>query len=687
MPIGLCGPLIFALQLLHRRMKKNQWMYFALGLLLVGRIVLGSALEGELLNYDDERYIASNALIDTLDGAHVGRMFTEYFDGHYHPLSLLSLAIDRAISDNPIRAHHQTSLWLHLFNAVFVFLLLLRLGLDRMLAFSVALLWMLHPMQPESFAWMTERKNVLYTFFFLASASAYTTYLKGQKWLWLLAAYALAILSLLSKAQAVALLPVFVMLDVLKSRDLRQKSVWLEKLPLFLVFGLFVWVTAQAQSAQWQALSAPDTLGAQRPLLAAYAFLLYVLKGLVPIGLSAYYPYPSDCGGSGQALVWLGIPAFIGFAVLIFWSFRTQRLLTAFGLGFFWINLLPVLKFGSIPFGDYLMADRYAYIPLVGLLLAVLNELKPLVEARSSPRVFSGGIAVLAILFSISTQARIQTWSSSEALWSEVLARCPDYFHALNMRALGRVASGDAEGAVDDWESLIEKQPDRVEARVNLAVLFSKQSNPEAALRVLEAGIQSRDPKQASEETDRLFNTAAALYARTGNRSRALELLESLGPERADSTLFTALKAQSAQSENPEDSTNLGSIEQRKSAEKASALSSRATDLAKQGRHKEANRLFSEALKNDSSNARIWLNRGSNWAQAGDLEAALRDFDQSVRLDPNLGLAHLMRATALRQKGARAEACAAFAQAARLGVSLPPDIRSYCSSTDANRAP
>ena len=666
--------------------KNREWIFWGLGLVLIGRILLGPSLEGGLLNYDDERYIAANALIDTLDAPHVTRMFTEFFDGHYHPLSLLSLALDRVFSDDPIRAHHQTSLWLHLFNAFLVFILLLRLGLDKMLAISVALLWMLHPMQPESYTWMTERKNLLYSFFFLASAGAYVEYAQHKKRSFLYLAYGLALLSLLSKAQAVALLPVFFAIDYLFSRNLRDRQLWLEKAPLLVVFGLFVWITAEAQSAQWQALSAPDALGARRPIYAMYAFSLYLLKGIFPFGLSAYYPYPDQCGGAGESWIWLGIPAFLGFLILVIWLLRKQRLFTAFGLAFFWINLMPVLKFGSIPFGDYLMADRYIYLPLIGLLLAVLVELKPRLEAFGSKNAFALISLGVAAFFSISSRARISTWSSSEALWTEVLSRCPDYFHALNMRALARVATGDNDGAVADWENLIQKEPERLEARVNLAVLFSKRSNPQAALRVLEAGIELRDASEASEETDRLYNTAAALYARTGNRTRALELLEELGPARADSLLYAALS--SRPTAGPAENAASGlEPEQKRQSEKAAALSSRATELAKQGRHKEANKLFDEALKSDSTNARIWLNRGSSRAQTGDLEAALKDFDQSVRLDPNLGIGHLMRATALREKGARAEACAAFAQAARLGVSLPPDIRSYCSSSDVRRAP
>jgi len=127
-------------------MKKYEWLALALGLWIIGRLVLSSAVVGQLLNYDDERYIASNALIDTLDADHVVGMFSGYFDGHYHPLTLLSLAIDKAVFQDDIAGHHRVSLGLHLLNSVLLLLILLQFGLDRWVSVGVALVWMLHPM-------------------------------------------------------------------------------------------------------------------------------------------------------------------------------------------------------------------------------------------------------------------------------------------------------------------------------------------------------------------------------------------------------------------------------------------------------------------------------------------------------------------------------------------------------------
>ncbi|MDZ7845635.1 MAG: hypothetical protein U5L96_02015 [Owenweeksia sp.] len=124
------------------------------------------SINGLELNYDDERYITHNELIKDLDAGKVKQIFSTYFDGHYHPLTLLSLGMDNLLFQNAIKGHHVVNWLLHLANALLVYLFILALFKDQALAFGTALLFALHPMTVESYAWMTERKNVLYSFFF-----------------------------------------------------------------------------------------------------------------------------------------------------------------------------------------------------------------------------------------------------------------------------------------------------------------------------------------------------------------------------------------------------------------------------------------------------------------------------------------------------------------------------------------
>jgi hypothetical protein len=234
---------------------KQRWGHLAI-LLAAALIFTHSSTSGSLLNYDDERYIQGNALIETEDGIQFRRIFTEYFDGHYHPLTLLSLACDNALAKDSIRMHHQTNWLLHLLNALLIYLLFGRLFPERWsLAFGAALLFELHPMNVESYAWMTERKNVQYAFFFLLSALQYVGYVRTQDRKRLLWSYFFLIASLLSKAQAVVLLPVFLIIDIVERRSLRQWPIWLEKIPALLLFSLFLFITRHAQEEAWGDLS------------------------------------------------------------------------------------------------------------------------------------------------------------------------------------------------------------------------------------------------------------------------------------------------------------------------------------------------------------------------------------------------------------------------------------------------
>lgn len=668
---------------------QSHWAVIVL-LILTGAVFLGQSTEGELLNYDDERYIDQNELIRDPDAGSVGKIFSEYFDGHYHPVSLLSLALDRVIFEDYIRGHHLVNLVLHLLNAALVYLFLFALFREKGLAFGVAILFLLHPMNVESYAWMTERKNVLYSSFFLGAAIAYLRFLENQKWLFLLLCFGLYSLSILSKAQAMTLVPVMFLLDYLKGRNTRSMQLYLEKLPfVFLAIG-FVVLTTSAQSEEWGNLNTTGYDQVEKLALASFAFMSYLLKGLIPIGQSAYYPYPSDYGADLAWYTYASVAGVLAFLFLLWLAYRQDRPKIFFGLAFFLINIFLMLKYLEVPYGNYYMANRYNYLPLVGILTVLVVFLRQ----WSNKQKFSFYIPVVAIALAYGWQAhgRIEVWSNSVNLWTDVLDHYPRYSHALNMRALGNIAEGQSTAAVKDYKELIALDPDFRESYVNLAVLYYRMNDPGTALDWTFKALE-RFP-----DDDRLYNLSATIKLKLKRKDEALvdidKAISLAGKPNSEYHLTRAriLVQMGKNAEAEKELANAGDLpkaqqllmalrSQQTADGKQSAttgLLQQATELAKQGRAAEAIPLFDKIIAEDPDNRIAYLNRGSAHGQSGNFEQALKDFQSALALDQQDGRTYYLLGVTYRDMQQKRQACENFAQAARLGWQLDAETINYC---------
>ena len=663
-------------------------MYPAL-LVVIGLTFLQEAVKGEPLNYDDERYIQGNELIADLDGASVGRMFSEYFDGHYHPVTLLSLALDRVFYQNPVKGHHTTNLLLHILNAILVFIFLYALFREYWLAFSVALLFMLHPMTVESYAWMTERKNVLYSSFFTLSALAYLRFLKQTVWWWLLACFLIFALAMLSKAQAMTFVAVMFLIDYLRERDMRSVQLYLEKLPFILVSVLFVILTTGAQAERWGVLDTTGYGPVDKLALSSYALLNYVVKGIIPFNLSAYYPYPNDLGEELSWYMYASIAGALLLLYLLWLSFRKGRKMIFFGLAFFLINIVLMLKYLDVPYGNYFMANRYNYLPLIGLLII------PVVYLRQASQKWEFNIllpiAVIAVTFGYLSQRRIEVWQNNVNLWSDVIEHYPQYRHAWNMRALGHIARGSNLKAVKNFERLLAMDPEFNEAYLNLGILYFRMDQPYQARKWLLKGLGFYP------EDHRLYHTLAVV--RSGmkqnpaalkdinqalsiegeanpvyhlTRARILIQLDSLDEARVDLMAASSLpKARQLLQ-----ALDAGKI--KTTGRTPAALLEKATKIAKEGRYREAKLILDEVLRMDPENKAAYINRGSTLGRLGNYGNALQDFQEALKLDPQDPRIYYLLGVTYRDREQRDLACENFQKAAQRGWQLETEIVDYC---------
>lgn len=674
-------------------MEIRSWAF--LGILAIAALLFTrGSIDGELLNYDDERYIENNDLIENFSPEGVGEIFTSYFDGHYHPLTLLSLAIDRSLSEDAVFSHHRTNWWLHLFNSILVFFLLSRLFPEReLLAFGTSLLFLLHPMNVESYAWMTERKNVLYSFFFLLACWQYVRYANDTKRkALLLVTYVFLLLSLLSKAQAVVLLPVFFLIDYVRNRSFSAVAIYLEKLPALLIFSAFLFITREAQVEEWGNLSSEVYSRLDKLFLASTGFALYLLKGVVPIQLSPYYPYPEALGLSLSSVHYAAVLVPLAFIGLLVVLIRNDQRIWVWGLAFFFLNIVLMLKFLDVPYGDYLMANRYIYLPSIGLIWTVLLLVNHLLAKKGSKMNLAYVISALAIWYGWKSIERIDVWSSSTNLWASVIEQYPNYAHARNMKALAHLQKGEAREALNGFKMLLEIDPDFEGGRQNLATLYYKTGQKEAAL------AQARLAARENPENIGALGLAYRLESEMNKHEAALLLAQKmkaldsndenhiLNEARSLIALKRLDEAQAVliQSTSEEAGELLLAIQRQQSATdpsriEAAELLDEATRLGKAGNHSRAIVLFTRSIELDSTNFKSYLNRGTSYARSGEFALAYNDFERARKLRPSNGATYLMLAAVSRDLGRTEEMCGHVTKAKKRGAQVPAEMLQLCT--------
>ena len=386
-----------------------------LAAVLITAVCLLPALKNGFVNWDDEYYVVSNAL---LRGPQWIGIFTQPVVSNYHPLTVLSLAANYAISGTEPWSYLLFSLLLHLANTVLVFWFAWLLSdKKRWVALFTALLFGIHPMHVESVAWISERKDVLYTLFFLLSLIAYWKYLQTNKSTGYWACFLLFVCSLLSKPAAIVLPLVLLLLDYWKERPFTRRVV-LEKIPFFVVSGLFAVITFKLQS-----VIAMTSLGLYpfwvRLFFASYAIIVYLAWFFVPYPLSAFHPFPLP-----DHLGWTIYlsPVFLLVLIFLSWHFRKNRLVV-FGLLFFLINILLVLQL--VPIGFTIVSERYTYVPYIGLAFLVTMIVTKNVSAERFIPAAAGAVVVFSAFGFVSFK-RTQVWKDSDSLWTDVINRYPN---------------------------------------------------------------------------------------------------------------------------------------------------------------------------------------------------------------------------------------------------------------------
>jgi Flp pilus assembly protein TadD len=424
------------------------------GILLLTFIVYLPSLGNGFTSWDDADYVTRNPLVVH---PHVRDLLMTPVVGNYHPLTVLSLALNYRISGYQPASYHWLNLLLHLANTGLVFAFVWMLSRRRFwTATATSLFFGIHPMHVESVAWIAARKDVLYTFFYLLGLIGYLRYLERRRWAWLAVCLVAFVLSLASKPAAVVFPLTLLALDYFFRRTDRARLL-LEKLPflaLSIVAGL---LTLKAQQASGAIAPAGAWSSFEKLMLAAYASLMYVFKLFVPLGLSAIHPYPNGSAGLGPEFYGALVVMLAAFPALLFACRRLRPVL--FGWAFFFINILLVLQFFTV--GTAVMAERYTYVPYIGLLLGLtwwLDE-RPLPGSTVRPaRLVIGTVLVVLLPLSLyQTWTRCGVWKNSETLWTDTVRKFPNRSAvAHNNLGLALADQGRFEAAISQYRVAIQ---------------------------------------------------------------------------------------------------------------------------------------------------------------------------------------------------------------------------------------
>jgi len=466
--------------------------------------VYAPAIGHPFSDYDDDYYVTENPHVRAgLSWQTVGWAFSSGENANWHPLTWISHELDVELFGLQPRGHHVTSVLLHALNAVLLFVLVLlatgRFGPSLLLS----LLFGLHPIQVESAAWVAERKNVLSTFFFSLTLGSYGWYVRRPS-SWRYAAVLLFFAcGLMSKPMLVTLPFVLLLLDYWPLERIRDNNSFLsrirEKLPLLLLSFVSCVITYEVQRAGHAFHPATQFPLDVRLENAILAYALYLRKAVWPAGLAVFYPHP------GRNISGLQIGISVCALSLITFLVARMRRRKYLLMGWLWFlgTMIPVI--GIVQVGDQAMADRYAYIPLIGVLLAIVFLLADYLPALKLPKAVIGGLAASVLMaYSFASIRQIGYWSSSEDLWTHALAVTAN--NSLAHRKLGwdRLSSGDPEGALDHFRRAAEISPNDATNHVNLGLCLDGNHAREAAIAEFRKAISlTSDPEQlASAYTD-----------------------------------------------------------------------------------------------------------------------------------------------------------------------------------------
>ncbi len=596
--------------------------------------LFASACRNDFINLDDPTYVTNNPhVLSGLTRHNVVWAMTTLHNGFWHPLTWLSLQLDASLFGRAAWGCHLSNILWHAATVVLLFRTLFGMTGNEGRSALVAALFAVHPLRVESVVWVTERKDVLAAFFWVAAMWSYGRYVLRPRIGWYLLVCAGMMLSLMAKPMAVTLPFALLLLDYwplgrlgssVNQERSQARMPWyrlvLEKIPL-LALGLgFAALTLFAHREYLGEVRAGEVFGV-RAARALIHYCWYLQMTFLPVGLTLYYPYPAP-----RALVWQALLAFVALAVITLVAWRWRRREPALIVGWLWFlgTLFPVI--GLIASGEP-VADRFTYIPHIGLMCALVwvgADLAGILQRRlaDSP-VRQAGVAVFVVALAVwafLSHEQIAHWRNSQTLWQYALKVNPKNVFAWELLGADLRGSGRLDEALHCFDQACRLDPLAFEPhykRVELLLMIGRLDDAE---RQATAFLEMKDPSPAGLRVC-WFARAQASHRR-GNLPLAIEHYRK-ALEYEDALIVRS---------------NLGIA------------------LAQSGQLEEAARHLKTAYELDTSNAMIAYNHGVVLGDLGKWSEAIDPLRRAVELQERAAPYRTRLAMALIASGQTDEA-------------------------------
>ncbi len=471
--------------------QKYYWVFL---ITLITFVVFSSAFDNDFVNWDDDRYITGNPQIKEFSFKSIVGFFTNFYFLMYIPISITSYAVDYYIGNglNPF-VFHFTNVLFHLLNTVLVFIFIYKISklanskYFLELAIISSVLFGITTLHVESVVWVSERKDVLYSFFFLLSLIIYLKYVKTNNLKFLVLALLFFVFALMSKAMSVVLSLCIVAIDYYLKRNLLNKKVILEKIPFFalsLLFGIIAIYALGTEEPFVDPYKTPTPETEARPfyeniVFASYGFITYIVKLIVPYNLSAIYPYPPKNEGIPIEFWFYPLPVLA--IIYAFIKSLKKNLHIAFSIAFFTFNVFFVLQIFS--YQSFIMTDRYSYMSSIGLFFLIGYLATKLLEKNNKLKIPLIAVFVVYLTFiSIKTYARVNVWQNSITLWEDVNEKNPNVIVAYYNKGNAYQAKGELKKAIDAYSSAAKLNPKHLGAFSNRGICKAQLNDVKGAL-------------------------------------------------------------------------------------------------------------------------------------------------------------------------------------------------------------
>ncbi|OFX74415.1 MAG: hypothetical protein A2X12_12265 [Bacteroidetes bacterium GWE2_29_8] len=455
----------------------TNYLYYIIGILVFTLLAYSNSITNDFIyNWDDGGYITEYKVIQNLNFENIKVIWTEFYKGNYHPLTTMFYAFEyNVFGPNPI-VFHINNLLFHLANVYLVFFFVKLLTKRIETAIIAAIIMGVHPMHVESVSWISERKDVLYAFFFLLSAISYYYYSTKNKIKYLVYSVILFGLSLLAKSAGTPLPIILILMDFyMKKKIYIDYKLIVSKLAHFALaigFGVAA-ILSQDKAGALQDMSSGNFTVFERFLLANYSMFQYLYKLFTPHQFSAMHPYPDKTAGSLPILFYIA-PVVIALLVGVYFLIKNKQLKRDYLFGGLFFGAMIALVLQFVPVGGAIIAERYTYIPYVGLSI-IIGQLYCYVKDNHSKwtNIMKIAFIIYAIAFAVITFNRNFDWKRGDILFTDVIDKYPNMAFAYNNRGyFYQSHEKNFYKALEDYNTSLKVDPTFHRALSNRGVVY-----------------------------------------------------------------------------------------------------------------------------------------------------------------------------------------------------------------------